>query len=142
MRNVLILFGITLLLVVLGTWHSRQLPSNRPGSANIAVATDADFDREVLESKLPVLVDFWAPWCGPCRTLAPVVEDMAEEFAGKLRVVKVNVDDAPEIAKRYEVGSIPTLAVFKSGRLLDRKVGVPPGDMNSAMVDWLKRVVE
>src|SRR6266496_4073641 len=142
MRNVLVLFGITLLLVVLGTWHSQQLPSGRPGSANIAVATDADFDREVLESKLPVLVDFWAPWCGPCRTLAPAVEDMAEEFAGKLRVVKVNVDDAPEIAKRYAVGSIPMLAVFKSGRLHERKVGVPPGDMNSAMVDWLKRVVE
>ena len=142
MRTVLILFGITLLLVALGNWHSRQLPSNRPGSANIAVATDADFDREVLESKLPVLVVFWAAWCGPCRTLAPAVEDMAEEFAGKLRVVKVNVDDAPEIAKRYAVGSIPTLAVFKSGRLHERRVGVPPGDMNSAMVDWLKRVVE
>src|SRR5437667_89905 len=108
MRTVLVLFGITLLLVVLGTWHSQQLPSGRPGSANIAVATDADFDREVLESKLPVLVDFWAPWCGPCRTLAPAVEDMAEEFAGKLRVVKVNVDRraSKPVAKPLEVGAI------------------------------------
>jgi thioredoxin len=142
MRTVLILFGITLLIVLLGVWQRQSPKSNRTGDSDIAAATDANFDEEVLRSKLPVLVDFWAPWCNPCRLVAPAVEDMADEFAGKLKVVKVNIDEAPEIAKRYQVGSIPTLAVFRGGKLQDRKVGVPPGDMNAAMTEWLKRFLE
>jgi thioredoxin len=142
MRTVLVLFGITLLIVLLGVWHTQPPATDRMGDGHLAAATDANFDEEVLHSKLPVLVDFWAPWCQPCRVVAPAVEDMADEFAGKLKVVKVNVDDAREIAKRYQVDSIPTLAVFRNGKLEDRKVGVPPGDMNATMAEWLKRILD
>lgn len=142
MRTVLVLFGITLLIVLLGVWHTQRPPSNRSGSGDLAEATDADFDQVVLHSKLPVLVDFWAPWCAPCRLVAPAVEDMADEFADKLRVVRVNVDDAREIAKRYRVDSIPTLAIFRDGKVVGRRVGVPPGDMSAAMSDWLKQFLD
>src|SRR5262249_39534061 len=142
MRTVLFLFGITLLIVLLGVWHTQPPATNRTGGGDIAEATDADFDQVVLHSKLPVLVDFWAPWCGPCRALAPVVEDMADEFLGKLKVVRVNVDHARESAKRYQVSSIPTMIVFRNGQVLNRRVGVPPGDVSAALSEWLKQILE
>ncbi|MCL6581081.1 MAG: thioredoxin [Firmicutes bacterium] len=85
--------------------------------------TDETFDRDVLGSDRPVLVDFWAPWCGPCRMLAPVVEAIAEEYDGRLTVVKLNVDDNPAMARRYQVMGIPTLILFKDGQPVDRMVG-------------------
>jgi len=85
--------------------------------------TDETFDRDVLESERPVLVDFWAPWCGPCRMLAPVVEAIAEEYDGRLTVAKLNVDDNPAMARRYQVMGIPTLILFKDGQPVDRMVG-------------------
>ena len=85
--------------------------------------TDADFAREVLESAQPVLVDFWATWCGPCRMVAPAVEELADEFAGSVKVVKVDVDECPETATRFGVMSIPTLMFFKSGKVMDQAVG-------------------
>jgi len=88
-----------------------------------AAVTTADFDKDVLESEMPVLVDFWAVWCGPCRMIAPTVDAVAEEFAGRAKVVKLNVDDSPDIAGRYGVQSIPTLIVFKGGQPVDRLVG-------------------
>jgi thioredoxin 1 len=88
-----------------------------------AAVTTADFDREVLESDVPVLVDFWAVWCGPCRMIAPTVDAVAEEYAGRAKVVKLNVDDSPDIAGRYGVQSIPTLILFKGGQPVDRLVG-------------------
>jgi thioredoxin 1 len=88
--------------------------------------SDADFGREVLESSQPVLVDFWAPWCGPCRQIGPVVEQLAGENAGSAKVVKLNVDEAPQSAQSYGVSSIPTLMVFKGGDVVDRFVGVQP----------------
>jgi thioredoxin 1 len=87
---------------------------------------DTNFNSEVLESDKVVLVDFWAPWCGPCRQIAPVVEQLAGEYAGSAKVVKVNVDDARESAQSYGVNSIPTLMVFKGGEVVDRFVGVQP----------------
>lgn len=90
------------------------------------VLTKESFDVEVLQSDLPVLVDFWAPWCGPCRMLAPAVEQIAEEYAGKAKVCKVNVDDEPELAGRFGITSIPTVLVFKNGQLAEQVVGLRP----------------
>jgi thioredoxin 1 len=94
-------------------------------SAASAVTLDT-FDKDVLESTIPVLVDFWAPWCGPCRAISPSVDAIAEEFAGKAKVYKVNVDEQPEIASRYGVQSIPTLTIFKDGKVADQIVGSQP----------------
>jgi thioredoxin 1 len=88
-----------------------------------AAVTTADFDKEVLQSDVPVLVDFWAVWCGPCRMIAPTVDAVAEEFNGKAKVFKLNVDENPEIAARYGVQSIPTLIVFKGGQQVKQLVG-------------------
>jgi thioredoxin len=84
---------------------------------------DQDFDQEVLKSSLPVLVDFWAPWCGPCRQIAPVVDKLSEEYKGKLKFCKVNVDENHDTASKYHVMSIPTLILFKKGQLVEQTVG-------------------
>lgn len=84
------------------------------------------FDRVVLQSDIPVLVDFWAAWCGPCRAVAPVLDEIAEEYADKLRVVKVNVDDEPGLAARYRITSIPAMKVFKGGEEVHELIGAMP----------------
>ncbi len=88
--------------------------------------TDASFQAEVLESDLPVLVDFWAPWCGPCRVVHPILEEMAAERDGELRIVSLNVDDNQQTAAKYEVLSIPTMILFKNGDAVKRIVGAMP----------------
>ena len=91
-----------------------------------AAVTDATFDREVLQSSTPVLVDFWAEWCGPCKMISPVLEEIAEEHQGKVTIAKLNVDENPEIAMRYGVMSIPTLALFIGGVEKKRIIGAMP----------------
>ncbi|MBQ4425403.1 MAG: thioredoxin [Lachnospiraceae bacterium] len=87
------------------------------------IVTGDNFNEEVLQSELPVLVDFWAAWCGPCKMLSPVVAQLAEEEEGKIKVCKINVDDEPELARRFRVRSIPTLLVFRNGELVDQSMG-------------------
>lgn len=99
--------------------------------------TAADFDAAVLQSPEPVLVDFWATWCGPCRRLAPVVEQLATEYAGALRVAKVDVDAQPEVAQRYGIQSIPTLLFFKRGAVVDQAVGALPKAVLEAKIKAL-----
>jgi thioredoxin 1 len=95
--------------------------------------TKANFDQEVLKSSLPVLVDFWAEWCGPCRAIGPVVAELAKEYAGKLKVGKLNVDQQAELASEFGIVSIPTLIVFKEGKAAVKKVGAMPRQAIEAM---------
>ncbi|MEL6352132.1 MAG: thioredoxin [Cyanobacteria bacterium J06627_28] len=91
-----------------------------------AQVTDSTFKQEVLESEAPVLVDFWAPWCGPCRMVAPVVDEISEQYDGQVKVVKVNTDENPSVASQYGIRSIPTLMIFKGGQRVDMVVGAVP----------------
>jgi thioredoxin len=93
-------------------------------AGNVAEFTDANFQSEVLGSNQPVLVDFWAPWCGPCKMIAPTIEAVASDYQGKARVGKLNTDDNPKIATEYNISAIPALLVFKGGKVVDRFVGV------------------
>ncbi|OGL41593.1 MAG: thioredoxin [Candidatus Schekmanbacteria bacterium RIFCSPHIGHO2_02_FULL_38_11] len=97
--------------------------------------TEKNFEQEVLKSDIPVLVDFWATWCGPCRMVAPVVEEISEEYSGKVKVGKLNIDDNPSIASKYKVMSIPTLMLFKGGAVVDHLIGAQSKVQIKAMID-------
>ncbi len=103
-------------------------------SANVIEFTDANFEAEVMGASSPVLVDFWAPWCGPCRMIAPLIDEIADEKAGAVKVGKVNVDDNPEIAARFRIQAIPTILIFKNGEKKDQITGLTSkGDLVSKL---------
>src|SRR5438309_2549509 len=104
-----------------------------PGAPS--AVTEQTFETEVLKSPIPVLVDFWATWCGPCKMIAPIVEDLANEYAGKLKVMKLDVDESGGTAAKYNVMSIPTLGIFSKGELIERIVGYMPKEQLKKRID-------
>jgi thioredoxin 1 len=107
-------------------------------SSDVVTLQDGTFEQEVLKSDTPVLVDFWATWCGPCKAIAPAVDDLAKEFKGKLKVAKLDVDQHQQVPQKYGIRSIPTLLVFKGGRVVDTIIGQVP---KSKLVDAVMKVV-
>jgi thioredoxin len=106
--------------------------------ANVHEISDQSFEAEVLKSPVPVLIDFWAPWCAPCRAIAPVVEELAKEYQGRIKVVKLNVDDNPNTPQRYGVRGIPNLILFQGGTVREQIVGAVP---KKRLVDAITQVV-
>lgn len=106
--------------------------------ANITHVGDGDFEAEVIRSDLPVLIDFWAPWCGPCRSIAPVIEELAQDYVGKLKVAKLNVDENPLTPTQYGVRGIPNLLILKQGQVKEQIVGAVP---KARLVEAIERVV-
>jgi thioredoxin 1 len=104
-------------------------------SANIEHVSDADFESRVLQSDLPVLVDFWAEWCGPCKMIAPILDEIADQYAGRLIVAKLNIDDNPATPPRYGIRGIPTLMLFKNGNVEATKVGAVSKSQLAAFID-------
>ena len=103
--------------------------------SNVIAVTSSNFENEVLKSDIPVLVDFWAAWCGPCRMLTPVIDQLSEQYAGKVKVVKLNVDENPEISSKYQILTIPTVYLFKSGTKADELVGARPKQSFEEMIN-------
>ncbi|CAK0757551.1 thioredoxin 1 [Gammaproteobacteria bacterium] len=104
-------------------------------SANIATITDDSFEEDVLHSSVPVLVDYWAEWCGPCKSIAPVLDEIATEYAGRVKVAKLNIDQNPKTPPRYGIRGIPTLMLFKDGQIEATKVGAVSKSQLAAFID-------
>jgi thioredoxin 1 len=103
--------------------------------SSATAVTDASFEQDVLKSDVPVLVDFWAPWCGPCRMVAPIVDEIAKEYEGRIKVFKLNTDENPNIASQYGIRSIPTMMLFNKGEKVDTVVGAVPKTALSRTID-------
>lgn len=104
-------------------------------SKNVQQVSDQNFDQQVLQAGKPAFVDFWAPWCGPCRIIGPIVEDLAPRYEGKAVIAKINVDESPATAQKFQVTSIPTLLMFKDGKVVDRAVGAMPRSELQKFID-------
>jgi thioredoxin 1 len=115
--------------------RSKKYKQGFLGMSAALQVTDASFKQDVLECEVPVLVDFWAPWCGPCRMVAPVVDEIAEQYKGQVKVVKLNTDENPSVASKYGIRSIPTLMIFKGGQRVDMVVGAVPKTTLSNTLD-------
>jgi len=102
---------------------------------NITTVDQSSFDKIVLESSKPVLVDFWAPWCGPCRMVSPIIEELARDYNSKVEFAKVNVDEAPFVASKYSIMSIPTIMIFKDGKPMEHVIGFKPKDQFKKLLD-------
>ncbi len=102
---------------------------------NVVTLTDATFDTEVTNAEQPVLIDFWAEWCGPCRMVAPIVESLAADYDGKVKVAKLNVDENPQVSRRFNIRSIPTLLLFKDGELKETAIGLRPKPQLEQLLD-------
>ncbi|KIJ88624.1 thioredoxin [Rickettsia asembonensis] len=100
--------------------------------------TDSSFKKEVLESDLPVLVDFWAEWCGPCKMLTPIIDEISKELKGKVKVLKMNIDENPNIPSEYGIRSIPTIMLFKNGEQKDTKIGL---QQKNSLLDWINKSI-
>jgi len=105
--------------------------------SNATAVTASDFEQQVLKSEVPVVVDFWAPWCGPCKTVAPHLDAIATDYDGRVKVVKVNIDDEREVAEKYDIRSIPTLLFFKDGKVVDQVVGAVPKSNIAAKLETI-----
>src|SRR5690606_41070189 len=114
---------------------ARRLPQEPPVSEHVLNVTDADFDAQVLQSGEPVLVDFWAEWCGPCKMIAPVVDEIARAYAGRLKVAKVNIDENQQTPRAYAVRGIPTLMLFKDGKVQATQVGAVSKTQLQQLID-------
>jgi thioredoxin 1 len=121
-----------------GTIHAANSLGETMAGADVLNVGDSDFKKEVLESQQPVLVDFWATWCAPCRAIAPAVEELATQYKGRVKVAKMNIDDNQDTPQQFGVRSIPTLLIFKGGKVVDQIVGAVP---KSKLEDALKKVV-
>ncbi len=108
---------------------------DKPNSTNTITVNDENFDKEILQSDIPVLVDFWAEWCGPCKIVGPTIEALASDYKGRVKVAKLDVDSNPEAAARFKVRSIPTLIVFKDGKVQESAVGVRPKGQLAELID-------
>lgn len=106
--------------------------------SNVVQVSDADFEAQVLKSDVPVLLDFWAPWCGPCRMVAPVLDELSTEYEGKVKIVKMNVDENMDTSAKYGVRSIPTLLLFKNGEVVAQQVGALP---HSQMAEFINKAL-
>jgi len=104
-------------------------------AGNVHEFNDQNFAQEVLESDLPVLVDFWAPWCGPCKMLAPTIDELASDYAGKVKVGKINTDEARQVSIKHQIQSIPTLILFKGGQVVERTMGAQPKQMIASLLN-------
>ncbi len=104
-------------------------------SEKVVVLTKDNFDQEVIKSDKPVLIDFWATWCGPCRAVAPIMDELAEEFDGKAKICKLNVDDEGEIAQKFRIMSIPTVMLYKNGEMVDKVIGARSKDEFAKLIE-------
>ena len=139
-RNVAVVSVLALTLgllvaAVVGSGCGKSSDRPEAHATNVVILSEANFQNEVIAAPQPVRVDFWAPWCGPCRTIGPIVNELAKDFDGRAKVAKVNVDDAPALAQRFEIQGIPTILIFRDGRVVDQVTGVVPRRELTAKLD-------